>query len=141
VITVTQTIAGGPDAPPEKQGNCFAACIASILELPLDRAPHYVMHEDWWDRVVADLTGLGIDIVPMQGHMGDWITGYWIANVPSLNLPPQANGEAVGHSVVMRGHEIVWDPSTRRKREYLRSEDLLEAYILVPQNPALAVAA
>lgn len=138
MIPVTQTIAGGPDSPPEEQGDCLAACIASILELPIERAPHHVMHEDWWDRVVSDLDSLGIDIVPMSGHMGYWITGYWIATCPSLNLPPRSDGEAVGHAVVMRGHEVAWCPSAGRKREYLRPDDMLEAYILVPQNPAMA---
>ncbi|MCH6575571.1 MAG: hypothetical protein IH795_10285, partial [Bacteroidetes bacterium] len=36
VIPVNQTKFGGSDAPIEEQGDCFRACLASILELALD---------------------------------------------------------------------------------------------------------
>lgn len=39
---VDQTTFGFPG------GNCFSACIASLLEMPLDDVP-YFMHGDWYD--------------------------------------------------------------------------------------------
>lgn len=40
----TQTIFGS------ENGNCFAACLASILELPVDEVPNFCETEDWVER-------------------------------------------------------------------------------------------
>jgi hypothetical protein len=36
------------------EGNCFSACVASILELPLERVPYFMGPstdgKGWWDR-------------------------------------------------------------------------------------------
>jgi hypothetical protein len=45
---VDQTIFGAP------HGNCFAACVASILELPLEDVPNFVLEgEGWWNAAKA----------------------------------------------------------------------------------------
>lgn len=31
-----------------ERGNCFAACIASILDLPLSEVPNFAVAADWW---------------------------------------------------------------------------------------------
>lgn len=40
MIPITQT------DPTKETGNCFAACIASILEIPLDEMPNF--HSEFW---------------------------------------------------------------------------------------------
>jgi hypothetical protein len=40
VKPVMQTLFGGCDAPRELLGNCYPACVASILEIPLTEVPH-----------------------------------------------------------------------------------------------------
>jgi hypothetical protein len=42
---VTQTILADEDNP--MRGNCFAACLASLLELEIDQVPHVMEHDDW----------------------------------------------------------------------------------------------
>lgn len=42
---VKQTLFGGPDGPIEEIGNCYPACIASILEIPLEDVPHFFQLE------------------------------------------------------------------------------------------------
>jgi hypothetical protein len=45
MIPVYQTIFG-------KHGNCFQACVASLLELPLSSVPDFCNYQpqcDWWD--------------------------------------------------------------------------------------------
>lgn len=39
------------------RGNCFAACLASLLELPLEDVPHVMEHGDWRERTNAWLAG------------------------------------------------------------------------------------
>lgn len=51
---VDQTIFGTP------HGNCFAACIASILELPIEEVPNFIAEGDrWWDAAKAWLDERG----------------------------------------------------------------------------------
>lgn len=44
---VRQTRFGGPDAPPGEQGNCYAACLASLFHFPLHSIPVYP-DKDWF---------------------------------------------------------------------------------------------
>lgn len=120
MIPVTQTKGGGRLAPPEERGDCFDACLASILEVPIEvtAIPH---DEQWWDYAVDVVARQGFrlfeayrldalegtDFKPLTAAvLGEWIGDvYWIASVPSRNLP----GER--HVVVMRGGDVVHDPS------------------------------
>lgn len=44
---VTQTLFGGPDGPVEEIGNCYPACLATILDLDLAEVPHvHQLHMD-----------------------------------------------------------------------------------------------
>lgn len=45
MIKVDQTTFGA-------DGNCFSACVASVLELPLDEVPRFV-GDGWWMRFVV----------------------------------------------------------------------------------------
>lgn len=43
---VHQTLFGSSDAPQAERGNCFPACIASLLEIELSDVPHfYALHD------------------------------------------------------------------------------------------------
>ncbi|MFI1535557.1 hypothetical protein [Streptomyces anandii] len=54
---VTQTIFY--DDPDGRPGNCLQAAVASLLELPLDDVPHFLLHADWDERMVAFCTRHG----------------------------------------------------------------------------------
>jgi MOSC domain-containing protein YiiM len=85
------------------QGATFAACLATILELPLDAVPAEATDAEGARRWLA---GLGLGLVP-------------IADAPSFSWPGPwlAVGEAAGgrRAVVMYGVPagVVWDPSGR----------------------------
>lgn len=34
-----------------RKGNCFQACVASLLELPLGEVPHFAEYENWWEAL------------------------------------------------------------------------------------------
>lgn len=55
---VDQTIFGWPS------GNCFAACVASILELSLDEVPNFMLnHETWFDDTYRWLAARGYTVL------------------------------------------------------------------------------
>lgn len=92
---VTQTAFGRPD------GNCFEACLASILELDLESIPRYT-GEDWLERFNRWLRWhFSLQLITI-GHYAPRFT-YSIANGPNMRGRP--------HSVVMRGDQMVHDPN------------------------------
>ncbi|MET7944358.1 hypothetical protein [Streptomyces sp. NPDC005302] len=60
VRPVTQSILhGDPDGRP---GNCLQAAVASLLELPLQAVPHFLLLDDWWGTVVDFCRLHGVDV-------------------------------------------------------------------------------
>jgi hypothetical protein len=112
VIGVHQTI-----LTKEEGGNCFAACLASILEVPLVAVPNAAVLwaqgevDEGWSLINDWLASLGLRIGSFDGDPDGWLPhGYWIAIVPSLKLP----GET--HAVVFQGRDFVWDPRADAER-------------------------
>ena len=52
-----------PDESNPLKGNCFASCIASLLEMPLESVPHVMEYEDWRERTNDWLAGFGLGSV------------------------------------------------------------------------------
>lgn len=89
-------------------GNCFAACIASLLDLPLWMVPPFEdmfgrgggtwqwRAEEWLERIFR------LELVTVSGHPGLDLPEYYIANGPSLR--------GVKHSVIYRAGTLVHDP-------------------------------
>jgi hypothetical protein len=64
VRPIHQTVLPDEDNP--LKGNCFAACLASVLELPLDDVPHVMHHEDWRERTNAWLASRGMGTIEVS---------------------------------------------------------------------------
>jgi hypothetical protein len=89
-------------------GNCHAACLASIFEIPLESIPSWGCSSFWYDHFKKwmienfDLQPIDIEIESFESIM--WKPhGYHIINGPSVN------GD-FWHSVVGLNGEIVHDP-------------------------------
>jgi hypothetical protein len=88
-------------------GNCYAACVASILEKPLDEVPD-IRGKDWGRRFSQWFDSQGIGSKFLQGN-----------NLPLSEqtfLPPgwsilACRGSGPIHAVVCRDGVIVHDPS------------------------------
>jgi hypothetical protein len=123
VKRVIQTKFGKP------HGNCFEACLASILELPLDEVPCF-KQPDWLEQINRWLRwhfSLQLIMMPSDEGFGPGVMSpntYVIASGP--------NHRGVMHSVVHRGITMVHDPNPNNGglREV---SDLL---VFVAVNPA-----
>ncbi len=144
MIPVQQTKRGGPNVPPDERGDCWSACLASILEVPIEAVP--IPHSDdpgyhWWDETRRALEPHGYEVV-----MASWTVypaGYWIAAVPSKNLGRHDDGTAVMHVIVMRGGEVAHDPCLGKRYAAGTAVDALTvdgAYVLVPLHVRSLVA-
>jgi MOSC domain-containing protein YiiM len=95
------------EATPSSEAASFTACLATILELPLDEVPVPPPGEDvaGW-RMLRWLGGLGLGLVPVADATSFSWAGPWIAwAVPVSGGPRRA--------VVMFGvpSGVVWDPT------------------------------
>jgi hypothetical protein len=122
MIPIDQTIYG-------PEGNCFQACIASILEVPLDDVPECLGGR--YDQRLLDWLhskGLGLVLKPTAGG---WLTGYCILTAKS----PRTEGN---HAVVIKDGEVVHDPHPERDMgigewKYLWAFYLLDPAVLVKE--------
>lgn len=106
MIRVDQTTFGA-------QGNCFSACIASILELPLVDVPYFMgdpPDDEWWGRTIAWLADRGLDASYYKFDMRDPDAppGYTIVSGRSPRHATRL------HACVARDGVLVHDPNPRR---------------------------
>jgi hypothetical protein len=109
MIPIDQNITGS-------RGNCFSACLASLLEIPnVNSVPLFLSepgdtsHFDWASRLDAWLSQFGLYAlhfatpeVPASSFEGALPGSYYILGGRSPRGRP--------HAVVAKGHEIVHDP-------------------------------
>lgn len=92
------------------RGNCFRACLASILEIPIDDIPCFedmmsVEEPEIWVTAFANwLTPLKMDAYEVEVGKGETPRGYTIATGPSPRYPD------VLHSVVALDGKPFFDP-------------------------------
>ncbi len=136
MFKVDQTTFGGKDAPLEQQGNCFQACVATVLQMPLEEAYDCrgIQDEDDW---LADFNkwleryGLGCIYIFGDKDKPMKVTecrGLCIGEFMSKTL---YQGER--HVVVLRNHfEVFHDPNPNAKG---RMGDFQGVYIFIPLEP------
>lgn len=93
---------------PDK-GDCFFACIASILELPLEDIPELRTDDksSQWEKWVDWFRAANLTLICLTHHGP--VPGYAIRSIPSYNF------EARLHAVVTYDGQVVWDPSPTRR--------------------------
>jgi hypothetical protein len=92
------------------RGNCFAACLASILEIPLESVPNFCVEypDRWFWEACSHVGRYGYGLV----MIGDGETSREVARVTgaySMVGGRSPRGE-FAHSVVYRGLEMAHDP-------------------------------
>lgn len=90
----------------DKQGNCFSACIASLLELAIEDVPNFCVdygEDDWQNEAEKWLGKRGLALVSVQinEEVPAW-DFYWMAGGKS--------GRGIYHAVIYRAGELVHDP-------------------------------
>lgn len=115
------------------RGDCFSACVASVLELPLRTVPDYDNDpgtiNTWFVRWQQWLALRGWRFVCNRHEEWPITTGYAIV---SLQSPTRQRL----HAVVVNNNEIVWDPHPEeRDQGPIAREHWRVWYVLVPLDP------
>lgn len=100
---VTQTIFIGD--PGGRLGNCFQACVASVLDLPLEEVPHFIEFDDW--------VQLFYNFVKDQGYSARRVNGLPEKGT-GIGTGPSPRSLAAAHAVVVKDGKTVWDPHPSR---------------------------
>lgn len=107
---VDQTTFGFPG------GNCFSACIASILEIPLEDVPYFMgdtLDDDqWFERLSEWLRPWGLYAVCFKLSDDGWVPEG--IHVLSGQSPRKPDEPMSFHSVVAQGTKILHDPHGTR---------------------------
>lgn len=107
-------------------GNCFSACVATLLSVPTAEVPYFMGEADWLTPLAEWLRPRGFYPVylRLQEGAGAWRPqGLYVLGGESVRGP---------HAVVARGDEVVHDPHPSRAG-LLKHED---ATLLVPFDPS-----
>jgi hypothetical protein len=87
-------------------GNCYTACLASLLDLPLWMVPPFedmFGRGDWRSRTDDWLKRFfNLQLVRVEGHEPSSLPEYYIANGPAKR--------GVNHSVIYQNGELAHDP-------------------------------
>lgn len=136
-----------------ENGDCFRACVASILEvdpltLPNISDPEY--KDRYWLGVMNDaIAKYGLAIMYTANGQCYWELPYFIWSVRSPRYEGKTHAvvvsteEGEGHTV-LGGWRIAWDPSPWRDHEPDKRAECydapLAAYFFVATNPAAMLA-
>ncbi len=126
---VDQTAFGFPG------GNCFSACVASLLEIPLEEVPYFMgdsLEDDggaWWERFAEWLRPHGFWPLCFKASRDGWTPAG--LHILSGKSPRELANPKALHSVVARGSEIEHDPHPSRAGLVSRDDFV----ILVPIDP------
>lgn len=119
---VMQTKFGMPE------GNCFAACLASLLELPIEEIPEF-SEKRWFTEATNWLFSRGLAIV----HI-DLLEQGMPFHICPANVYYIASGKSprgIEHSVIYQGNRFVHDPHP----DGTGIEKVNSLMFLIPRNP------
>lgn len=103
---VTQTIIG-------PEGNCFSACVASILECSIDEVPTlnaFENNEEWVQVLNTWLAGRGLGYMECTVPTEALNTFFSNKDFYHVMIGPTENSMTMYHAVVGRKGKMVFDP-------------------------------
>ncbi len=110
----------------KQKGNCFAASLASILEIPINKVPEFedMNPDEWWFNFIDWLKTKGFTIIHWDKEVE--LPGYYLVMGTSPRNPK------INHQVIFKGGKMVHDPHPSRDGVV----DIKEVMVLVPLDPS-----
>lgn len=89
-----------------KEGNCFAACLASLFGVSIDEIPDFFSKGDefWWDNVRAFLKERGYGVFTI-GYSEDWMKEQCGCFIVAGKSPRELT-----HAVIYNEGKMIHDP-------------------------------
>lgn len=112
---IYQTKFRGSTAPENEQGNCVAACIASIFECELENAPDFtgeIIDGEWFFHLQTWLAERNLSLLLLPAKPIDIPFGYSMLAVKSKTLSED------GHMIVAKDGLPIHDPNPNSEEPY-----------------------
>ena len=132
---VYQTRFGGSDAPEAEQGDCMAACLASIFEVTLDDVPDFtgtINGGDWFFELQKWLKAKNLSLLMLPAKPLDVPAGYAMAAVLSKTLAKPEDG----HMIVVKNGLPIHDPNPRVTKNQLDEYTITEYWAFTVMDPS-----
>ena len=111
--------------PPNQNGNCLAAAIASILEININDIPKFEdMDKEWWNNLIQFLDKIGFSLAFYSEDIG--LPGFYFVMGTSPRNPK------INHQVIYKNGKLVHDPHP----DGTGILDVKEVWVLVPHDPS-----
>ena len=107
---IKQTWLGGLDAPKNGDGNCFQACVASILEIPLEGSFNHGLFSDgeWFEKFNEWLVQYGLASIFIECSSDNPLGS---TKLRGIHIAEMETAESLlKHAVVIDGDKILHDP-------------------------------
>lgn len=89
-------------------GNCFGACVASLLEITLGEVPDLSDEKTWWTKIREFIRTHGYDLVSMNPQKGMVYDPYLFPYGYAIGCGTSSRG--FEHACVFKDGELVHDP-------------------------------
>ena len=105
---VKQTILSDP--PNDIRGNCFSACLASLLDLSIEDVPYFAILGEGWFAVFLDFLTANGYVFEGTPNFGDWVKTYEGIDGFFIVGGESPRGIRNGHSVIYKDGNPYFDP-------------------------------
>lgn len=112
----------------QDNGNCWTACIASILELPIEQVPDFIDEKDFYGSTVKWLGKRGLTLVQIDLQHSTYWPFFWGDTVWTILSGQSPRGDWK-HAIVGNGLKYVHDPHPDNK---MLKGDIEYVYLMVP---------
>lgn len=97
-------------------GNCLQASVATLLNLPLEAIPHFMLFGDklWWDALILFMRSKGFDVL-------GWVEGNPPHDDKYYLTSMECGNKEFCHAVITKNGVIVHDPHPSKSQfgEYI----------------------
>jgi len=115
-------------------GNCFQACVASVLELPLEAVPDFCNGADWFLEFSKWILQFNLSVIRIEtGNFLQLQQGGFLKGAYMLAGGKSAVRDVL-HEVVYCGDKMVHDPAPEGKG--LEGEPI-DYMVFITHNPAV----
>ena len=125
----------------DKKGNCFAACVASLLGRSLDEVPNFCTKYpavEWWDKFRDWLHEQGYEAIFLEFKENNWDGAWKMMFTEADGLMWIASGKSPRgdflHSTVYKGAKLFFDPHPDNGGI---DSDPKDCVLLIPYDPIL----
>ena len=104
--------------PPESYGDCFRACLASILEIEPEVVPHFAADFDdvtWISEVNKYLMQFNVGIISVSFNDNNNFETFGLKNIYHIICGKSPRFPSENHAVVGRDGKIVYNPSLSKE--------------------------